>query len=333
MQIRNLLLTLGVGVVLVGACVALSTPEEVPPQTSEPTPAATAPPSSTLTPEVDIPIIDAHSQCCPENLDQVIPLMDLGGVACTILSPGVTSTKGIITPEELVSFASDYPGRIIPAVRIKVRKNENYYDLLEKQMNMNQHGAMAEVLIYHEAKAGVYPKIVAHFNDESVQATLNYALDKEWPFILHIEFADAGSQGSEFMTELEALLIQYPKHPFVLIHMGQLNHVTARHLIEAHPNIYFITSHSNPIVVDKGTKLWTNMFDGDYLSTDWKELMIEYPDRFILGLDMVWSWDWDRFYLPQITLWRKAMTELPLEVAHAFAHGNAERLWRLPPVE
>lgn len=330
MQIRNLLLTLGVGVILVGACVAPSTPAEVPPQTSEPTPAATPTPSSTPTPEADIPIIDAHSQCCPENLDQVIPLMDSGGVTCTILSSGVTSKRGIVSPEELVSFASNYPGRIIPAVRIKVREYESYYDLLEKQMNMDQYGAMAEVLIYHEGKAGVAPKIVAHLNDESVQAALNYALDKEWPFVIHIEFADAGSQSSEFMTELEALLVQYPKHPFVLIHMGQLDHVTARHLIESYPNIYFITSHSNPIIVDLGPKPWTNMFDGDYLSTDWKGLMIEHPDRFILGFDMVWSWDWDRFYLPQITLWREAMTELPLEVAHAFAHGNAERLWRLP---
>ena len=73
------------------------------------------------------------------------------------------------------------------------------------------------------------------------------------------------------------------------------------------------------------------MFDGDTLSANWKQLMIEHPARLILGFDMVWYWDWDQIYQPHITLWRKAMAELPLEVAHACAHSNAERLWCLPP--
>jgi hypothetical protein len=29
--------------------------------------------------------------------------------------------------------------------------------------------------------------------------------------------------------------------------------------------------------------------------------------------------------------WRKAMADLPDDVAHAIAHGNAERLWRIKP--
>ena len=73
------------------------------------------------------------------------------------------------------------------------------------------------------------------------------------------------------------------------------------------------------------------MFEGKRLLADWKKLMIEHPDRFILGFDNVWPEHWSQYYLDQIKLWREAIKELPLEVAHAFAHGNAERLWRLPP--
>ena len=91
--------------------------EAAPPEEEAVTEEATPPP--TQEPEADIPIIDAHSQVCPENIDKVIELMDQAGVACTILSSGMTSTIGIVTLEELVSFASNYPGRIIPAVRIK----------------------------------------------------------------------------------------------------------------------------------------------------------------------------------------------------------------------
>jgi hypothetical protein len=71
------------------------------------------------------------------------------------------------------------------------------------------------------------------------------------------------------------------------------------------------------------------MFDGRNLSADWKQLMIKHPDRFIMGFDMVFPEMWGQFYLGQVALWREAIKQLPVEVAHAFAHGNAERLWHL----
>lgn len=260
--------------------------------------------------------------------------MDESGVAGTILM-----ARGVVTPEELVSFASDYPGRIIPAVRITSRvyteNDVRYYAFLDKQVNMPQFGAMGEVLMYHAEKdypqqSRMAPELVIYPDDERVQAALNYAVEKKWPFIAHIEFAAAGDQRDEFMTKLEALLIRYPEHPFVLIHMAQLDYDGVRRLIEAHPNIYFITSNTT---FKKPKQPWTKMFDGDRLSVDWKHLMIEYPDRFILGFDIVNPEWWGQYYLDTVALWRKAIKELPVEVAHAFAHGNAERLWHLKLVK
>ncbi|MFC1965693.1 amidohydrolase family protein [Chloroflexota bacterium] len=311
--------------------------EEIP--TSTPTPVPTT--ISTLTPTIvgpapisegSIPIIDVHSQVDQYvELEKIIQLMDEGGIAGVILS-----TRGTVTPEELVSFADNHPGRIIPAVRTKSymqKEDGKYYKLLKEQVSMEQYGAMAEILMYH-AQKGEKASLVVHYpDDEKVQAALDYALDKVWPFVIHIEFAAAGSERDEFMTKLEALLIRYPEHPFVLIHMGQLNHIAVRQLIEAHENIYFITSHSNPIVTSESGQPWTNMFNGNNLSADWKQLMVKHPGRFILGFDNVWAENWGQYYLDQIALWREAIKELPLEVAHAFAHGNAERLWNLQLVE
>ena len=307
-----------------------------PEPTSAPLPVPTSEPStqqaSTATQAFEIPIVDAHSQITPENLDKIIQLMGRVGVTCTILSPGVTSHKGLVTPESLVSFASKYPGRIVPAVRTKVRRYENYYALLEKQVKMDGYGAMAEFLMYHSRKGNRAPEIVVYPDDKRVQAALSYALDKKWPFVIHIEFAAAGCPYDEFMNKLKGLLVQYPQHPFVLIHMGQLDLVAVRQLIEKHDNIYFITSASTPFyAMNPFNDRWTNMFNGRTLSGDWKQLIIKYPDRFIMGFDMVWAKQWGRFYLGQVKLWREAIKELPAEVAHAFAHGNAERLWNLPP--
>jgi predicted TIM-barrel fold metal-dependent hydrolase len=290
----------------------------------------------------DIPIIDAHSQVPHryEELDEIIQLMDRGRVARVILS-----SRGPVKPEQLLSFASRYPGRIIPAVRTKNRlyreNDERFYAFLRNQVEMRQFGAMAEVLMYH-AQKGLHrvraPRVIVSPDDERVLATLKYARKKKWPFIVHIEFRRAGDLRDVFMTKFEVLLSNNPEHPFVLIHMGQLDLPDVRRLIEAYENIYFITSHSTSIqaspiaVVKKSDDPRTNMFDGDHLSATWKHLMIEHPERFILGFDNVWPEHWGQYYLDQIELWRGAIKALPPEVAHALAHGNAERLWHLPPL-
>ena len=276
----------------------------------------------------DIPFIDAHSQV-GEGLDlnDVIKLMDQGGVARTILS-----TREKIPSERVLSLAADHPGRIVPAVRTKgYMERPAFNRLIKTQIDIGQFGAMAEVLMYHAQKGLKAPEIVFYPNHEKVRTALSYALDKKWPFVVHIEFEAAGPRREDFMRGLKEMLVQYPFHPFVLIHMGQLDRESARHLLEGHANIYFMTSHSNPITLKESKQPWINMFDGNRLATEWKQLTVKYPERFILGFDNVWPEHWGKFYLDQVVLWRDAIRDLPAEVAHAFAHGNAERLWRLPP--
>lgn len=289
----------------------------------------------------DIPIIDAHSQIDHlVDLKEVIQLMNRGGISRVILS-----TRGQATPEQLLSFASTYPGTIIPAVRTKgnayTRNEKGYYEQLRKQMDMGQFHAMAEVLMYHAQKGSpgkriFAPEVIVYPDDERVQAALKYALAQKWPLVVHIEFRamPSSQQRDEFMTKLKALLARYPEHPFVLIHMGQLDAEPVQQLIEAHRNIHFIPSHSNPLLVNRSKEPWTNMFDfsGSRLSADWKRLVMKRPDRFVLGFDNVWAEHWSDLYLGQIALWREAFKDLPDAVARALAYGNAERLWRLPPL-
>jgi predicted TIM-barrel fold metal-dependent hydrolase len=135
------------------------------------------------------------------------------------------------------------------------------------------------------------------------------------------------------MTELKALLVQYPEQPFALIHMGQLDRATVQQLIEGYNNIYFITSASTSLDAKMVNSPWTNMFDGKNLSADWKQLIIKYPDRFIMGFNNVFAEYWGKKYLLTVAIWQEAIKQLPVDVANAFAHGNAERLWHLPPVK
>ncbi len=285
----------------------------------------------------ELPIIDAHSQADTQiGFDEILALMDEARVSRTILA-----LRGRTKARDLISFAARHADRITPAVRSKggpYNKNElgRFKKFLKKRLKLPGFGAMAEVLMYHAAKynrAGTFlaPEVVAHADDPRVRFVLAKAIKRNWPFIAHIEFASIGADRGLFMTRFEEMLRQNPGHPFVLIHMGQLGADEVARLIGAHPNIHFITAHTTPITVSRSEEPWVNQFDGESLAAEWKELYLRHPDRFILGFDNVWARHWKDWYVDQVALWRKALGELPDTVAHAVAHGNAERLWNLPP--
>ncbi len=144
----------------------------------------------------------------------------------------------------------------------------------------------------------------------------------------------AGDDYGRLMMKLKAMLDAHPVHPFALTHVGQLSAAEAHRLIAAHGNIHFITSHANPVVVNRSSQPRTDMFDnGDELAPNWRALVIRHADRFVLGFDSVWADHWGRQYSDQVALWRNALNNPPHPVAHAVAHENAERLWRLAPAK
>ncbi len=283
-----------------------------------------------------LPIIDAHNQSDQHiTYGEILALMDAAGVSRVILSQ-----RGWMNPDDLIAFAALHPDRITPAVRNKGQKMQD----VKKQVQTGRYGAMAEVLMWHREKKRqrvigkggetmAPPEVVMAPDHPKTLKLLKIARKHKWPFIPHIEFASAGADAAPFMAKLEALLRRFPGHPFVLIHMGMLPFEEVRRLIEMHPNIHFITSHSDPIAVGRFDAPFTPMFEGQGLAPRWKQLMIRHPDRFILGFDSVWAKVWRTFYFKQVRVWRQALRELPDDVAHAIAHKNAERLWNLPPVK
>ena len=279
----------------------------------------------------DLYFVDAHSQM-PKglDLDKIIPLMDQAGVRHTILS-----ARNDRPPQDVADFAAQHPKRITAAVRSKGRafngNTPKFTKLIRQQMKMPIFKAMGEVLLFHAQKGKKAPKIDVSPDSPQAQMLLDIALDKKWPFIAHYEFAALGWDKSSYMDGFEAMVKANMDHPFVLIHMGQLDVDDVERLISTHPNVYFMMSHSNTVAVAKSSKQpWTNLFDGDRLAPKWMALMNAHPDRFVLAFDNVWPEFWGRFYLDQAALWRNALSELSPAVAHALAHGNAEQLWNLP---
>lgn len=280
-----------------------------------------------------LPFIDAHSQMA-KGLDpeKIIPLMDEAGVRVTLLS-----ARNDRRPTDVLALAEKYPDRIVPMVRTKGKpfntNTPDYYSFMEKQLGNPAFKGMAEVLLYHAQKGNKAPEIAVYPDEPQAAFAFDASLERGWPIIAHIEFASARGKRAEFMKRLKTLLAANPDHPVLLIHMGQLDADDVGMLLAKYRNLHFMTSHSNPLALKEGRQPWTNMFKGKQLAPRWRELILEYPDRFVLAFDNVWPNHWGEFYLKQAKLWRKNLEALPPDVGHAVAHGNAERLWNLPPVK
>jgi len=273
--------------------------------------------------------IDAHSQVDHKviPLNKIISLMDSAGVRQTILS-----TRGNLKGKTLLRLSKETPGRFTPAVRTKGKPydtgSKKYYELLKKRIKTKQYHAMAEVLLYHAKKGNKAPEVIVYPGDERVQVALNYAIENRWPFVVHIEFASLnGGMRKKFMREFKQMLKQHPGQPFILTHMGQLSRDRCLRLIKNHENVHFHTGWSNPAAVKSSNQPWTNLFDGDRLTPEWKDLFIQYPHRFIFALDNVFAEHWSDFYQKQMNYWKRGLAELPAGVSDLIAHGNAERLW------
>jgi hypothetical protein len=185
--------------------------------------------------------IDAHSQV-DQNvvpINKVISLMDRTGVRRTILS-----ARGNLKGKTLLRLSTEYPGRVTPSVRTKGTPydtgSKKYYEIVKKQFATEKYHAIAEVLLYHAKKGNKAPEVIVYPNEKKVQFALNYAIEKGWPFVVHIEFASLqGEKRKKFMRAFKQMLDKHPEHPFILTHMGQLSGNRCRRLIENHKNVYF----------------------------------------------------------------------------------------------
>jgi hypothetical protein len=284
----------------------------------------------------EIPILDAHSQMdrgvTPE---QLMSTLNQAGVSRVILA----SQKGFFKNREILGLSRRYPDRITPSIGMKggvVHGREDSLEHVPVQGQNPAFGALSEVIIFHMQKGTRSPEILRTLDDPAMGPALEVVRRRGWPLVVRIEFSYARSLGlyAANMSGLETLLAGMENHPVALNHMGQLSPEETERLIRSFQNIYFLTSHANTEFLDfreNKNSHWTNMFTGHILAEPWRKLIVTYPDRFIMAYGNVQDEDWGRAYVRQVELWRGALRELPEDVAHKLAHGNAERLWHLPP--
>jgi hypothetical protein len=166
-------------------------------------------------------------------------------------------------------------------------------------------------LVQEEFKRGFY-RGIGEFHisgraaaNEWVKKTVDFAVAND--LFLHAHADDEA---------VEILMSHNPKARIVWAHTGfglDTKRVTA--MLAKYPALWGELSYRSGIVDDAGK-----------LTAEWRALLRRFPDRFLLGSDTWINQRWAA-YGDIMAGYRAWLVQLPPDVAHRIAHGNAKRLF------
>lgn len=111
-----------------------------------------------------------------------------------------------------------------------------------------------------------------------LQGKTLFELASKYPESITPAVRTKGNPYDKGSPEYYKMLNDHPEHPFILTHMGQLGSVECRRLIEIHKNLHFHTGWNNPAAVKNSDQPWVNLFEGQRLTAEWRDLFTQYPD-------------------------------------------------------
>ncbi|MEP3279902.1 MAG: amidohydrolase family protein [Stappiaceae bacterium] len=249
----------------------------------------------------EVPIFDAHIHYKEPAWDQypvssIIELMDNNGVAMGLVSS---------TPDEgTIMLWEHAPNRIVPELRpyhgdagssnwTKAPDMEAY---LEERLEGYPHEGIGEFHIHR-----------LDTSDEPLfRKVIEMAKSRNIPLHVH-----SGPEPIRWLYGLDADV------KIIWAHAGLGEPASEVYsLMEDFPELYADTSLRESVILGSGNEL----------DPEWKNIILEFQDRLMIGSDTWVNSQWDR-YDAIITSNRKWLSMLPKDVAEKIAHKNAEKLF------
>jgi hypothetical protein len=185
-------------------------------------------------------------------------------------------------------------------------RNEIYY-VLEMFNNHPELCGIGELMIRQGALNQV-TYLTPAGDSVALDPILDFAAANRMPVLLHQNLADEISKSPEdlldpiYLKEITDLLARHPETTVIWAHTGISRNLYIRdhltlltRLLVAHPNLYF----------DLSWIVWENGIEKDLEA--WADLIVSYPDRFMLGSDKIGSFK-DRTYNPLSEAWSKLLS-------------------------
>ena len=154
------------------------------------------------------------------------------------------------------------------------------------------------------------------------------------PVPMHMQFHP------ESVAQLSKLLNDHPDGKVLLSHCGKDTRAAqVREMLDKHPNLYCDLSYRGaPLATNESRRdpnrliFWgPGIFTGAGINSDWRQLIEDHSDRFMVGIDDVPTWE---IYDDTVAAIRQGvLAQLSPATAEKVAWRNAARLYRLPELK
>jgi len=163
------------------------------------------------------------------------------------------------------------------------------------------------------------------------QALMAIGIQQGRPVPMHMQF------NPESVAQLSQLLTDHPQGQVLLSHCGKDTRAAqVRAMMDKHPNLFCDLSYRGaPLATNESQRdpnrliFWGPGFlNSAGMKGDWRQLIEDHPDRFMVGIDDVHTW---QIYDDTVAAIRQGvLAQLTPATAEKVAWRNAVRLFRLP---
>lgn len=182
---------------------------------------------------------------------------------------------------------------------------------------------IGEIFTRHDDLTALIHGDAPRADNEALARVYHLAAEYDLPVMLHSNITSKRERNPLYLPEMEAPLRNHPHVRFIWAHAGTSLEIhrhqekldfllsTLDRMLEAYPNLYIDLSWSmlRPYLLDEQGKP----------DPDWLKLVRRYPERFMLGSDVVGRFDSMGEYMHGFEPFLDA---LPAEVAHKVARDN-----------
>ncbi|MES2383356.1 MAG: amidohydrolase family protein [Pseudomonadota bacterium] len=165
------------------------------------------------------------------------------------------------------------------------------------------------------------------------RALMAIAVRERRPVPMHMQF------NAQSVTQLSQLLQDHPEGQVLLSHCGKDTRAAdVRAMLDKHANLFCDLSYRGaPLASNESRRdpnrliFWgPGVLQAAGMKDDWRQLIEDHPDRFMVGIDDVHTWDiYDQTVL---AIRQGVLAQLTPATAEKVAWRNAARLFRLPAI-
>ena len=185
---------------------------------------------------------------------------------------------------------------------------------------------IGEILTRHDQLTALTEGETPRANHPALMRVYKLAARYDLPVLLHSNLTSLREETPIFLEELEAALSANPQTRFVLAHAGTSGGVEERQapLGTLVPILRALLSRYAHFYVDLSWSVKDHyLLKNDKPASEWVELIRDYPDRFVLGSDLVGHFDSMKRLMDD---YQPLLDALPQKVAEQLASGNAAAL-------